>query len=60
VNYVVTDQQWHALVELCVWLCKLSGKTLKIEPHKHFVDTTCPGKIFDRIANLRTEVKNRL
>jgi N-acetylmuramoyl-L-alanine amidase len=56
-GYVVTSQQWDTLISLCVWLCQLSGKTLKIEPHDKFVSTTCPGKIKERLPALRTAVK---
>ncbi len=57
-DYVVTTEQWNVLVALCVWLTRLAGGSLEIEPHDHFVDTTCPGKIKDRLEALRVAVRN--
>lgn len=55
-DYVVTPQQWQALVELCRWLTAMSGHPLKVEPHNHFKSTTCPGHIIDHIDELRSEI----
>ena len=55
-KFVVTDPQWTALVSLCVWLTKLAGKTVAIQPHDHFKDTSCPGKIKEHLDELRKAV----
>ena len=58
-NYVVTDTQWNSLVDLCSWLNAVAKKDLQIEPHNHFKDTSCPGKIVDHLEDLRTQVSKR-
>jgi N-acetylmuramoyl-L-alanine amidase len=58
-NYVVTEQQWSALIDLAGWLAKLAGKALEIEPHNHFKSTSCPGKIAGHIAGLKAAIAKR-
>jgi N-acetylmuramoyl-L-alanine amidase len=58
-DYTVTPQQWEALVALCTWLTRLAGKKLKLEPHKHFRSTTCPGLLVDHLKELKTAIKER-
>lgn len=59
-KYLVTKQQWDALVELCAWLWAVAGSPLKIEPHNHFQSTTCPGKIVDNLEELRKAVRQQV
>jgi len=59
-SYVVTDAQWESLVSLVVWLNRLAGGELSIEPHNHFVDTTCPGLIQKKLGQLRADVSSAL
>jgi hypothetical protein len=60
-QFVVTNEQWTTLVDLCVWLCRLTGgKALQIQPHDHFKSTTCPGHIKDHLDILRSDVKAKL
>lgn len=58
-KYVVADPQWEAVIQLCAWLTVVAGKSLPIQPHDHFKSTTCPGKIKDHLADLRSQVKKR-
>lgn len=48
----LTDAQWDSLVELCAWLDSLIPGNLQVQPHKHFTDTDCPGKLAGRIERL--------
>jgi hypothetical protein len=57
VNYVVTPQQWDAVVDLCSWLTRVSGKSLKLEPHNHFKSTSCPGLIVGHLVELKAAIK---
>ncbi len=57
--YVVTSEQWEAVVQLCAWLSTLAGKKLDIQPHKHFTNTDCPGMIVDHLDALRNDVEQR-
>jgi N-acetylmuramoyl-L-alanine amidase len=60
-SYVVTEQQWKSLVNLCVWLVKRRGVAeLPIIGHQKVYDTTCPGLMMDRIPQLRADVRARL
>lgn len=55
-NYVVTDEQFAALVALGQWLRLVAGHPLQVQPHNHFSDTSCPGKIVGHIAEIRTAI----
>ncbi len=56
----VTKQQWNSLIDLCAWLsvwgrfdaARIIGHTEVLEGH-----TLCPGRIMDRLEELRAEVR---
>ena len=53
----VTAQQWAALVDLCAWVCHWANvDSQRIEPHSKFRATACPGKLRDRLPDLRQRV----
>lgn len=54
--YVVTKEQRLAVVALGQWLQRMAGRPLRIQPHNHFKDTSCPGKIADHLAEIRAEI----
>lgn len=59
-KYAVTRQQWAALVDLCAWLCTWGNvDSQQIQPHSHFRATACPGKLRDRIPDLRRAVHDQ-
>lgn len=55
-DYVVTDQQFTALIALGKWLQLMAGQRLRIQPHNRFRNTSCPGKILEHIAEIRTAI----
>ena len=61
--FAVTTEQWDALVDLCAWLAAgapFAGS--EILPHLQVKvgSTDCPGKIVDRLDDLRTQVSARI
>ena len=62
-SFAVTDQQWSSLVELCAWLASTAGiKTKNILGHLQVKKggTDCPGKVIDRLPDLRTDVTAKI
>ena len=58
-SFAVTDEQWAALIELCAWLSSVGGfNGTNILGHLEVKvgGTDCPGKVIDRLPNLRTSV----
>ena len=59
-RYAVTNQQWATLVDLCAWICTWgSVDSQQLQPHSRFKATACPGKLRDRIGDLRRAVHDR-
>lgn len=59
-EYLVTEDQWSALIELCAWLSFWGDfQSSAIEPHCKYKATACPGKIKDILPKLRAEVRSR-
>ncbi|MEZ5307274.1 MAG: D-Ala-D-Ala carboxypeptidase family metallohydrolase [Pyrinomonadaceae bacterium] len=59
-EFVVTPEQWSALVSLCAWLAISGGfDPFNIRGHKEVSDTgtDCPGKVFGQLPRLKDEVK---
>ena len=57
--FAVTEQQWKALIELAAWLVsKGNFPATSILPHLEVKvgGTDCPGKVVDRLADLRASV----
>lgn len=53
-SFQVTKVQQDAVIELCAWLAFWGNfDSMKIEGHKHFSDTDCPGHISDKIPGWR-------
>jgi hypothetical protein len=59
-KFMVTPPQWDVVVALCVWLFRLSGRKLRIEPHDYFKETSCPGKIKEKLKDLQEEIIKKL
>jgi hypothetical protein len=59
-EWLMTDEQWNALVELCAWLA-FWGRfdSGSIQPHSHFVPTACPGLLREHVEALREAVHQR-
>lgn len=55
-QFVVSSEQWSALIALGRWLRSQAGIDFEIQPHNHFKDTTCPGRIVDHLDELRTAI----
>jgi N-acetylmuramoyl-L-alanine amidase len=59
-EWVMTAEQWGALVELCAWLA-FWGRfdSQNIQPHSYFRPTQCPGLLREHIQELRAAVHQR-
>ena len=59
-QYLVTEPQWAALVEWCAWLAFWGGfDTQRIEGHRYFKATLCPGLVAERLPALRAAAHGR-